>query len=206
MAQLCAAASLALCLFAVTGCASWSAPSGPEGIYHNSKLGYRIDRLDFVTPGASGSSGWQAIRVDGADLAYRQSAPEQGQRSALAALISECGRGTDNLSVVGRQLLIGIRNRARRRAAPVALRGSPGWMQVFDTIQDGEAIRVKTISVRDGGCTFDWVLVAPGAFRAAEDQFDRWWSSFERDEPLGGEASAAIAGRVGGRARTGDES
>jgi hypothetical protein len=192
MAQLCATASLLLCLVAVGGCASWVGSRSAGDSYYNSERGYRIARLDAGTQARldAGTQGWKAIGVEGADLAYQQRAPEEGQGAALAALISECGRGANNLSVVSRQLLIGIRNRAVRRAAPVALRGSPGWMQVFDTIQDGAAIRVKTVSVRDEGCTFDWVLVAPGAFRAVEDQFDGWWSSFVRDDPAGVEDSA----------------
>jgi hypothetical protein len=199
VAQLCVAASLVLCLVTVGGCASWFVPRSVGDTYYNSERGYRIARLD------AGTQGWKAIGVEGADLAYQQSAPEEGQGAALAALISECGRGADNLSVVARQLLIGIRNRAVRRAAPVALRGSPGWMQVFDTIQDGAAIRVKTISLRDEGCTFDWVLIAPGAFRAVEDQFDLWWSSFVRDDPAGGEESAGtgLAGVRHARAEDG---
>jgi hypothetical protein len=190
MVQRCAVSALALCLFGLIGCASWQGPAVPVDTYHNTKLGYRVAKLDVVAPD------WRAIGVDGADLAYRQSPPE-GQRPALAALISECGRGSGNLSVVGRQLLIGIRNRALRLAAPVALRGSPGWMQIFDTIQDGEAIRVKTISIRDQGCTFDWVLVAPDSFSLAEDQFDGWWSSFVRDppEPAGVEGATRIGRR-----------
>ena len=165
---------LGACLFALGGCASIGPPGVVDGFHQDTEIGYRV-----AMPDGKGS-GWKWIGVDGAVLSFEQSAPEPGQRPAIMVFLLECGRGAENLSIVGRQLLIGIRDRALRQAAPIALRGSPGWMQVFDTLQQGVTVRVKTISVRSEGCTFDWALVAPGPFRAVEDQFDAWWSSFER--------------------------
>ncbi len=189
--HLCAVAQLALCVVGVSACASGRGARDINGLYHHPELGYQISH-----PGGT-SSAWKSIRVDGADLAFRQTAPEPGQRPAMMILISECGRGAENPSLVARQLLIGIPDRALRHAAPMLLRGSPGWMQVFDTIEEGVAVRVKTVSIRSDGCTFDWALVAPGSFRAAEEQFDHWWSSFER--PLGESAASAEFRSASGR-------
>ena len=166
-----------VCLVGSSGCAGTGSLREVAGFYSHPDLHYRIARP------TGGDSGWKLIRVKGADLAFRQATPEAGHRPAMMVLISECGRGTDNPSVMARQLLIGVRDRALRQAGPLAHRGSPGWMQVFDTIHEGVAVRVKTISIRNQGCTFDWALVAPGPFRPAEGQFDAWWSSFERDSP-----------------------
>ena len=188
------------CLLVCVGCATSPAGFERDGSYRHPELGYRIalplgeaaavDAVDAVDV-------WGLLSVEGADLAFRQLKPEPGQQPALMALISECGRGSENLSIVARQLLIGLRDRALRQAAPLALRGSPGWMQVFDITLEGEdsAVRVKTISIRHAGCTFDWVLVAPGPFRLPEQQFDAWWSSFERppDTPTVDAAAAESA-------------
>jgi len=187
---------LAAHLVGTTGCASVFGPRATDSFYEHDELGYRIARPD--TLGSDGSRSWQRVSVEGADLAFEQTAPEPDHRPAMMVLISECGRGADNPSLIARQLLIGIRDRALRQAAPVALRGDPGWMQIFDTLHEGVAVRVKTISVRSDDCTFDWALVAPGPFRAAEREFDVWWSSFERV----GDDSAARAGSAGVRGRT----
>jgi hypothetical protein len=177
-----------------TGCASGHGRFSDPGFYQNRELGYRIARPD--TAGSGGNPSWKRVSVKGAELAFRQIGPEPGHRPAMMVLISECGRGADSPSLIARQLLIGIHDRALPQGAPVALRGDPGWMQVFDTLQEGVMVRVKTISIRSDDCTFDWALVAPGPFRAAEDDFDAWWTSFERRK--GDSAATAGSQRVPG--------
>ncbi len=163
------------------------------GVYHHSEPGYRIGHPGGART-AGTATGWKRIDVEGADLAFREVAPVAGQRPALMLLMSECGRGADNLWLVARQLLIGLGDRALVRAAPMAHRGLPGWTQVFDTLSEGVAVRVKTVSVRSDGCTFDWALVAPRPFRVAEQQFDAWWASFERvQEPASDSAASRFA-------------
>jgi len=186
-----------LCGVGGTACVSLTGLREVGGVYHHSEPGYRIGhpgRARTVRTASTASTGWKRIDVEGADLAFREVAPEAGQRPAMMLLMSECGRGADNLWLVARQLLIGLGDRALVRAAPMAHRGLPGWTQVFDTLSEGVAVRVKTVSIRSDGCTFDWALVAPRPFGVAEQQFDAWWASFERvQEPASHPAALRLA-------------
>jgi hypothetical protein len=54
-------------------------------------------------------------------------------------------------------------------------------VQTFDTLHDGTPVRVKTVSLVAGGCSFDWMLASAGGFAAAEPAFDAWWQSLALD-------------------------
>ena len=107
--------------------------------------------------------------------------------------LSECGRPQADAGTLARQLLIGLDERFRVASGPVEVAGRPAWSQTFETREGGQRIRVKSVTLTTGPCTFDWVLVAPGDFGEAEQEFDRWWPTWVHN-------SQSLASRDGERA------
>lgn len=138
--------------------------------YTHRRLGYEIGRPD-VGPGR-----WSRFTHRGADLAFRQPLPEGGTASMI--LMSECGRPQAGAGTLARQLLIGLGERTRVASGAVDLHGQTGWSQTFETVEEGQRIRVKSVTLISGKCTFDWVLVARGDFGETEAEFDHWWPTF----------------------------
>ena len=150
---------------AALSCATGPIVAHPDS-YENRKRGYEIGRPD-VPPGS-----WKRITLRGADLAFRRSA---GDGPAVSmALMSECGRPQADAGTLARQLLIGLDERVRVASGPVEVAGQPAYSQTFETREGAQRIRVKSVTLTSGPCTFDWVLVAPGDFGEAEQEFDRW--------------------------------
>ena len=138
--------------------------------YEHRRLGYEIGRPD------AGAGPWKRFKHRGADLAFRRPLPEGGTASMI--LMSECGRPQAAVGTLARQLLIGQGDRTRIASGAVDLHGQTGWSQSFETVEEGQRIRVKSVTLTSGKCTFDWVLVARGDFGEAEAEFDRWWPTF----------------------------
>jgi hypothetical protein len=135
--------------------------------------GYRDRRLGYTIGSPEGASGgWQRVAVDGAALAFRRSGPD------TMILQTHCGGPVADPALMARQLVIGVRDRTLRQAGPVAIDTHPGWSQTFDTLQEGVAVRVKTVTLVVDDCTFDWVLASAGSFESAEVAFDAWTRSF----------------------------
>ncbi len=116
---------------------------------------------------------WEPISVDAADAAFRT------EGSARMSLQSRCGRPVAAPQIMARHLVIGLPERRLRQSGPVSVGDWPGWFQIFDTLHGGAAVRVKTVTLVAGRCTFDWILSAREGFEAAEPSFDAWWRSFE---------------------------
>jgi len=138
--------------------------------FEHVKIGYRISYPDLPA-----EERWSAASLEGADLAFR------GPRGDQMGMLSEC-RATDaEVNLLSRNLALGFRDQKLLASRPVAVGGLSGWERVFETATLGRIARVKTVTVRAGGCTFDWLLVsAPGLrFVALEPTFDRWVASFE---------------------------
>jgi hypothetical protein len=91
---------------------------------------------------------WERVSVDGATLAFRRG------RETMS-LQSRCGRPVATPAIMARQLLIGIEDRDLRQAGPVAVDGRDGWTQTFDARTEGGPVRVKTVTLVAGRCTFD---------------------------------------------------
>ena len=135
-----------------------------DGGYRHRRHGYLID--------APQGGDWEEVRVEGAVLAFRWSG------RGTISLQSRCGRPVADPAVMARQLVIGVKDRTLRQGGPVVVAGRSGWSQTFDTVHDGAAVRVKTVTLVEDRCIFDWTLAATGSFEAAEPDFDAWWSSF----------------------------
>jgi len=170
----------------LVGCASDLVAVGQDGAtgFRHQSLGYSIR-----APSAAEGGTWRRVSVEGTDLAFARRA-DDGE--ATMTLLSTCRRSQAPPAVRARNLLIGLPEHTLRQSGPVELDGDDGWSQVFDLEQGGVPVRVKAVTLVSGGCTFDWVLVAPGPFGGAEDSFDAWWTSFER----GGVPHSALAHRA----------
>jgi hypothetical protein len=144
-----------------------------EGRLHHRVHGYSLAEPEATRPP------WKRVRVEGTAVAYRR--PE----SVLMSLQSGCRRPLARPQVMARHLVIGLPDRTLRQAGPVAVGDWPGWTQTFDTLQEGTAVRVKTVTLTTNRCAIDWILTAAEGFEAAEPSFDRWWSSFRVDSEGG---------------------
>lgn len=160
------------------GCAS--AITAVEGGYRNRALDFRI-----AAPAGPGPA-WERVDVDEAALSFERGAP--GRRDSLS-LLSRCGRPVARAELMARHLVIGLEERHVLVAGPVGVAGRSGWTQTFDTVRQGVPVRIKTLTLVVGDCTFDWILAAAGPFSPAEAAFDAWWASFRLGSRYADEAS-----------------
>ena len=171
----------AMLIAQLLGCASNLVMSG-EGAaarYRHRKLGYEIS-----VPPSNDAVRWQRMNVDGADLSFRTRTETDGVAGASTmSLQSDCRRTSADVAQLARHLRIGLQSPVVLDAGPTRVDGSPAWQQVFDTSENGGSVRVKTVTTLSGDCTFDWVLVARGAFEPLELSFDAWWGTFRRLAP-----------------------
>jgi hypothetical protein len=134
-------------------------------------MGYTI-----AHPGGTHHADWKQIKVDGTDLAFRDPS------GAALSLSSDCRRTDAPIGVLARQLIIGTSRDELLAASPVELAGDPGFSQTFDTIEDEVRVRIKAVTLLNGGCVFDFVAAVRdlATFDRVETVFDRWWKSFVR--------------------------
>jgi hypothetical protein len=151
--------------------------SGPletrDGRIHHRELGFTVIAPDSVSPASPASAGWERVRLDGADLAYRRP-------GALMSLQVTCGAPQAPPRILAWHLMIGSKRTVRASHA-VTVGLVEGWTLTFDTAQDGVPIRVKTVTLVHDRCSYDWILSARRGFEASEPSFDAWWQSFVLD-------------------------
>ena len=141
-------------------------------VAENGRLRHREHGYGVAVPDPA----WQRASADGAQLVYR------GPSGSVMSLISRCDRSVASPQMMSRQLTIGMRPLARHHAAPVVVRGVNGWTQALDVAQGDDTFRLKTVTFVSGGCSLDFVLVAPDDFAERERVFDGWWSTLEWTE------------------------
>jgi hypothetical protein len=169
------AAALAAALVAA-GCAGPVARS--DGGWRHRKHDYAI-----ADPGGPGPA-WQRFEVEGADLAFRRPGPD------TLSLLSRCGRPVAGAQLMARHLVMGERERRLVAAQPIEVAGRSGWLQSFEVEREGKPVRVETLTLVVGDCTFDWVLASAGDFASAESAFRDWWGSFRLGKRHAGEPSS----------------
>lgn len=135
----------------------------------------RVSHRDHGWSVAAPSAQWQRAGLEGAALSYRT--PSR----ALVVLQSRCDVPVAQPQILARHLMIGLGARTLRQSGPVGIGSLRGWSQTFDTDHDGRLVRVKTVTIVAGKCTFDWILSAETGFESVEADFDAWWQSFELD-------------------------
>lgn len=150
--------------------------------FRHRELGYEIADPRSVT-----GPQWERFEVDGADLAF-QIRQLPAARASTMSLQSDCRPTRADVSMLARHLRIGLPSPVLLQGGPIEVDGAAGWSQVFETRSRDVTVRVKTVSVRVGGCTFDWILVAREAFESLEPSFDGWWQSFARPPARGARA------------------
>lgn len=189
-----------LVAFLAAGCARGPTRELDDGRILHRKLDYSIEAPQF-----GDDTSWHRIGLDGADLAWYS---DDGRSMSLA---SSCKKTRAEPYFLARRLLTGVPRDDVLSAYPILHRGDPGWAQTVVTGTGREAVRVKTVTVVNGGCIFDWVLVTPAQadHEASAGIFDAWWPSFRRPaaggdaepaEPTGGrDAEPADPGAAGQR-------
>jgi hypothetical protein len=171
LALSCAASSCA-----TLSCATGGALEERNGRLHHRELGFAVASpvaLTSASDGSYGSPRWERSRVDGAVLAYHRP-------GALMSLQATCGRPLAPPKILAWHLMIGSK-RTLRASGPVTVGLVEGWTLTFDTLQEGVAVRVKTVTLVYDRCSYDWILSAQRGFEASERSFDAWWQSFEPD-------------------------
>ena len=152
-------------------------------VFENGRYHHRRHHYSIASPGGEGSA-WRRVEVEGAELVFR------GPGRATMSLMEQCGSPPAEARVLARQLLIGLEERTLLSEGPLGAGETPGWMQRIDAVQDGEVIRLKTVTRVIGQCGYDWILIVPGELEEHETVFDRWWESFRSATPeAGGEGS-----------------
>jgi hypothetical protein len=146
-----------------------------------------VPRFDVATTGysvpnpnqlpATGDIYWRSVNVSDCDLAFR------GPQHAFIAVSSHCGEPEESPSVLGRQLLVGIKNRSVISTEEFAFAGGAAFSQVVEAKSraDSEepAVRTKTVTLVRGGCVVDWVLADGSLDPNIEATFDQWWRGFD---------------------------
>jgi len=142
--------------------------------------GFRHQRHGYTIAAPGGA--WQAVEVDQATLAFKRGDAES------MTLKSRCGRPVARAELMARHLLIGLTPRDVVESHSVSVDGRSGWLQVVDTAFDGKPVRLKTVTLVVGDCSFDWVIATSADPIAAEAEFDAWWQSFRADTSHHGDA------------------
>jgi len=160
----------------ISGCSA-SLMTPDDGRLRHRELGYRID-----LPGDPESASWERVDVEGADVAWAlQEGAAAAHGGTQISLSSSCRKTAAKAAVLARQLALGTQQGEQFASEPVALGATEGWSHTFEAVEEGVALRVKTVTLMSGGCVYDWVLVTPAsdAFVRTEPVFDAWWRSFE---------------------------
>jgi hypothetical protein len=121
-----------------------------QGIYLDSENRYQI-RL----PAAP----WTSFSLDGVALSFRQPALQ-----AAMALNAECSSSEPGeLPWVARHLFFGLREKQVQRREQVSLHGAQGVLTRLVADLDGVPVEVEGVTLRRGGCLYDFMYVAPPA-------------------------------------------
>lgn len=142
--------SLALALLAlvliVTACATANRIEG--GVFHSGK-GYAV-RL----PGGE----WQVTSGTDADLELRRATPAGGMLTDVTC----GGRVADRSApLLVRQLTFGLKHRTDVHTDEVVVKGRRGARTTLRGTLDGKEVAVDAVSLKEDGCVYDFVYVAP---------------------------------------------
>jgi hypothetical protein len=116
--------------------------------------------------------GWQALELDGADVAYRDSA-----RAASALFEVRCGRRDDDapLSVLTEHLIMGTSERRITLEELVPLDRREALHTRMSAKLDGVPMAYDIYVMKKDGCVYDLVYVAPPErYTEGEADFERF--------------------------------
>lgn len=165
-------ATVALAVLAV-GCAS--SVRRVDGAFRHVRHGYTI---------AAPAPDWKAVDVDHATLTFVRG------RSETMSLKSRCGRPVAKAELMARHLLIGLDPRDVVTSEPIRVDGRAGWLQVVRTESQGRDVWLRTVTLVEGECSFDWVLATSVRPGPVEAEFDAWWESFRLEDSSAGDTDS----------------
>ena len=139
---------LALSGLVVLLAAACSADRIERGVYHSTK-GYTVS-----LPGRE----WQVASGTEADLELRRAAPIAGM---LADATCEGRVPSQPAPLLVRHLTFGVKNRKDVRTEEVVVKGLPGARTTLRGTLDGKEVAVDAVSLKEDGCVYDFVYVAP---------------------------------------------
>ncbi|HEX3176380.1 MAG TPA: hypothetical protein VHZ49_06875 [Methylomirabilota bacterium] len=151
---------------AVVGCAGRRLDD--SGTFR-SEHGYRV-----TVP----SAGWSVVGDTPADIEVRRA---DGRAAMLAAATCRAAATRAAASVLGRHLLLGLRDRETLVSEAAALAGRRGIHVIVEGRMQGRAerVRVESYTVKDTRCVYDLMYAAPVAvFDTFRTDFERFVQSF----------------------------
>jgi len=156
------------CLAALAACAGGRVT---DGVYRDAGNRYTL-RLP--------AGAWLPQPLEGAVVAFRAPSLRAGLGLAVECERPEPGE----LRHVARHLFWGLTNRQIRESGPVSLRGAVGRRSRLVGRLDGQRVEAEGVTVRHGGCLYDFVYVAPPeAFERGRADFEAFLAGFT---PLAG--------------------
>lgn len=143
-----------------------------DGGFRHAQLGY-----SFRPPAPA----WRLVKLEGTDVAYRDAG------RATMSLQTTCGEPVAAPAILARHLRIGLAEHELLHAGPVAVDGRAAWEQRIGLeTRAGERVQIKTVTAVARGCSYDWLLAAPGISERVERDFDAWWQGFRLPAEDGG--------------------
>ncbi|MGH2392766.1 MAG: hypothetical protein ACRDGH_04610 [Candidatus Limnocylindria bacterium] len=139
-----------------------------QGVFYSTK-GYRV-RI----PGPE----WMVVDESRADLELKA---RDGRAGMLANAICEAHVARRPVDVLQRQLLLGLRNQRVVERSEVIVAGRAGTRAVLEAraADNGEHVRIGTVTVTDTRCVYDLIFVAPvSAFAERQADFAAFVASF----------------------------
>ncbi len=101
--------------------------------------------------------GWERVRLDGADLAFRRG------ENGVIAVRARCGQAPRPLEWAGRELWFGI-ERGEVTLAKREIAGRPA----VETSGEADGVTVRAVVVESGDCIFDFAYVRPADVPASD--------------------------------------
>jgi hypothetical protein len=150
-----------------------------NGVLHKGDLSVQLGPV----PG-----GWQPLRVEGADVAYRDPA-----REGSALFDVRCGRRDDDapLSVLTEHLIMGTTDRELVGEETVPLDGREALHTLMRAKLDGVPMNYDIYVMKKDGCVYDLVYVAPpDRFAEGQSDFERFAHGLHAASPPVGVGSA----------------
>ncbi len=140
--------------------------AGCAGVSHAPEERYRIR-----PPGSS----WVRISNEADELAFRSPGGD-----ATLALFRECQQPErGELRWVARHLFFGLREQEIQSTEPVEVAGRRAVRTALRARLDGMPVEVEAVTLRHGGCLYDFVHVArPDAFADTRPAFQEFLGSF----------------------------
>ena len=171
-------------LVILAGAACGHAQSFDEGVLRKDGVAVRIGP---VPPG------WRRIRVDGADLAFRDD-----ERSGSALFNVRCGQRDDDapLTVLTDHLIMGTTEREFDAQDTVPFDGREALHTLLRAKLDGVPMQYDIYVMKKDGCLYDLVYVAPpGRFTDGATDFEHFAMGLRTEAAPPGAQTATTSSR-----------